>query len=266
MLKWPAPSSNLRVTRRAIDSARSSLAVLLGKGPDRGLDIQRPQLLAPSQMTIPSSLPVELLGHRADVVAARWQVEAAGKDIKSAKTEFLPNISIGALAGFIALGGGNPFTLPQRFYQVGPTLSLPIFDGGRLRANLNGKDAQYDLAVAQYNQTLVRALNEVSDGLSAMRSLDEQLAAQQRAQDAAQAGLRPGPATLQGRHRQLSGSTERAPAVAVCRARHGRAQGAEDRPARYRSSRRSAAASSRSGDVPALSTEPSSKHSNPSRS
>ena len=173
------------VSHRAIDAARSSFSVLLGKGPDRGLDIQRPRLLAPSQMTIPTSLPLELLGHRADLVAARWQVEAAGKDIKSAKTEFLPNISIGALAGFIALGGGNPFSLPQRFYQVGPTLSLPIFDGGRLRANLNGKDAQYDLAVAQYNQTLVRALNEVADGLSAMRSLDEQLAAQQRAEDAA---------------------------------------------------------------------------------
>lgn len=176
----------MALASRAIDSARSSLSVLLGKGPDRGLQIHRPQTLTPAQLAIPSSLPLELLGHRADLVAARWRVEVASKDIKAAKTQFLPNISIGALAGFIALGGGNPFTLKQRFYQVGPTLSLPIFDGGRLRANLNGKDAQYDLAVAQYNQTLVRALNQVADGLSAMRSLDEQLAAQQRAQDAAE--------------------------------------------------------------------------------
>ncbi|MEO8810571.1 MAG: efflux transporter outer membrane subunit [Rhodanobacter sp.] len=173
------------LARRAIDSARSSLSVLLGKGPDRGLEIQRPHTLTPAQLAIPSSLPVELIGHRADLVAARWRVEAASKDIKSAKTEFLPNVSIGALAGFIAVGSGSPFSLPQRFYEFGPTLSLPIFDGGRLRANLNGKDAQYDLAVAQYNQTLVRALNQVSDGVSAMRSLDEQLAAQQRAEAAA---------------------------------------------------------------------------------
>ncbi len=173
------------LAKRAIDAARSSLAVLLGKGPDRGLQIVRPQPLTPTALAVPANLPIDLLGHRADLVAARWRVEAAGKDITAAKTEFLPNISIGALAGVISMGGGNPFTLPARFYQFGPSLSLPIFDGGRLRANLSGKDAQYDLAVAQYNQTLVGALNQVADDLSALQSVREQLAAQQRAQDAA---------------------------------------------------------------------------------
>lgn len=170
---------------RAVDAARSSLSVLLGKGPDRGLQIARPQLLRPAELAVPSNLPLDLVGHRADLVAARWRVEAAGKDIKAAKTEFLPNISIGAMAGVISMGGGNPFSLPGRFYQFGPSLSLPIFDGGKLRANLSGKDAQYDLAVAQYNQTLVGALNQVADDLSALQSLQQQIDAQQRAQDAA---------------------------------------------------------------------------------
>jgi NodT family efflux transporter outer membrane factor (OMF) lipoprotein len=171
---------------RAVDAARSSLAVLLGKGPDRGMQIGRPRLLPPAALAVPTGLPLDLVGHRADLVAARWRVEAAGKDIKAAKTAFLPNISIGAMAGVISMGGGNPFTLPARFYQVGPSLSLPVFDGGRLRANLAGKDAQYDLAVAQYNQTLVGALNQVADELSALQSLQTQIAAQHRAQDAAQ--------------------------------------------------------------------------------
>ncbi|KRE85915.1 multidrug RND transporter [Rhodanobacter sp. Soil772] len=170
---------------RAVDAARSSLAVLLGKGPDRGLQIARPQLLKPAELAVPSNLPLDLVGHRADLVAARWRVEAAGKDITAAKAEFLPNISIGAMAGVISMGGGNPFSLPGRFYQFGPSLSLPIFDGGKLRANLSGKDAQYDLAVAQYNQTLVGALNQVADDLSALQSLQQQIDAQQRAQDAA---------------------------------------------------------------------------------
>ncbi len=174
------------LAKRAVDAARSSLSVLLGKGPDRGLEIARPQLLQPTALAVPANLPLELLGHRADLVAARWRVEAAGKDIKAAKTEFLPNISIGAMAGVISMGGGNPFSLAGRFYQFGPSLSLPIFDGGKLRANLSGKDAQYDLAVAQYNQTLVGALNQVTDDLSALQSVQEQLTAQQRAQDAAQ--------------------------------------------------------------------------------
>lgn len=170
---------------RAVEAARSALAVLLGKGPDRGLQIDRPRLLPPAALAVPADLPLDLVGHRADLVAARWRVEAAGKDIKATKAEFLPNISIGAMAGVIAMGGGNPFTLPARFYQVGPSISLPIFDNGRLRANLAGKDAQYDLAVAQYNQTLVGALNQVADELSALQSLQQQIAAQQRAQDAA---------------------------------------------------------------------------------
>jgi NodT family efflux transporter outer membrane factor (OMF) lipoprotein len=171
---------------RAVDAARSSLSVLLGKGPDRGLEIARPRRLPPTALAVPANLPLELLGHRADLVAARWRVEAASKDITAAKTEFLPNISIGAMAGVISMGGGNPLSLAGRFYQFGPSLSLPIFDGGRLRANLSGRDAQYDLAVAQYNQTLVGALNQVADELSALQSVQQQLAAQQRAQDAAQ--------------------------------------------------------------------------------
>ncbi|KRA33614.1 multidrug RND transporter [Rhodanobacter sp. Root627] len=171
---------------RAVDAARSSLSVLLGKGPDRGLQIARPQLLHPAELAVPSNLPLDLVGHRADLVAARWRVEAAGKDIKAAKTEFLPSISIGAMAGVVSMGGANPLSLAGRFYQFGPSLSLPIFDGGKLRANLSGKDAQYDIAVAQYNRTLVGALNQVADDLSALQSLQQQLDAQQRAQDAAQ--------------------------------------------------------------------------------
>ncbi|MFC4765580.1 efflux transporter outer membrane subunit [Dyella koreensis] len=173
------------VATRAIDAARSSLSVLLGKGPDRGLDLARPQVLKPTALTVPGNLSMDLIGHRADLVAARWRVEAASKDIKVAKTEFLPNVSIGAMAGLLNMGGGNLFTLKNRFYELGPSVSLPIFDGGRLRANLAGKDAQYDLAVAQYNQTLVAATNQVADDYNALQSVQQQIEAQQRALDAA---------------------------------------------------------------------------------
>ena len=176
---------NMALTNRTVVAARAALSVLLGKGPDRGLQIQRPQLLAQAPLTVPANLSLGLLGHRADLVAARWRVEAASKDIQATRTAFLPNISLGAMVGVIARGGDNPLTLPARFYQFGPSLSLPIFDGGRLRAQLAGKDAAYDLAAAQYNQTLVAALNQVADEFSALQSLDEQIAAQQRARDAA---------------------------------------------------------------------------------
>jgi NodT family efflux transporter outer membrane factor (OMF) lipoprotein len=176
----------MAVAQRAIDSSRTSLSVLLGKGPDRGLDIGRPAALNPSAVAIPANLPADLLGHRADLVAARWRVEAASKDIVSAKKEFLPNVSLGVMAAQLAGGSDNVFSSAARFWQVLPAISLPIYDGGRRRANLAGKDADYDLAVAQYNTTLVGALNEVSDDLSGLDSLGTQIQAQQRAQDAAQ--------------------------------------------------------------------------------
>lgn len=167
---------------RAIDAARSSLSVLLGKGPDRGLRIARPHLLHTDRMAVPDKLSIDLLGRRADLVAARWQVEAASKDIKAAKIQFLPDISLSAMAGFIAVGGStNVFQLPARTYDVGPALTLPIFDGGRLRANLAGADARYDQAVAHYNSLLIGALNEVSDLVSALSSVRSQIALEKRA-------------------------------------------------------------------------------------
>jgi len=176
---------------RAIDAARSSLSVLLGQGPDRGLSIARPQLLDPGLVAVPDRLQIDLIGRRADLVAARWQVEAASKDIKAAKTQFLPNISLSAMAGLVAVGGStNVFQLPARTYSVTPALSLPIFDGGRLRANLAATDARYDQAVAHYNQLLIGAVNEVSDLVSALASVRTQIALEQRAKQDAQKSWR----------------------------------------------------------------------------
>jgi NodT family efflux transporter outer membrane factor (OMF) lipoprotein len=168
---------------RAIDAARSALSVLLGEGPDRGLSISRPQLLNADQLVLPENMQADLIGRRADLVAARWQVEAASKDIKAARTEFLPNINLMALAGFVAVGGStNVLQLPARTYEVGPALSLPIFDGGRLRANLAGANASYDEAVARYNGLVIRAVNEVADLVSALNSVRAQIVLEKRAQ------------------------------------------------------------------------------------
>lgn len=172
---------------RAIDAARSSLSVLLGQGPDRGLAIDRPHMLDRGPAVLPDKLPLDLIGRRADLVAARWEIEAANKDVKAAKDEFLPNISISAMAGFIAVGGStNVLQLPARQYAFGPALSLPLFDGGRRRAHLAHADAEYDALVARYNSLLVSALNDVADQVSALSSVREQITLEKRAVDDAQ--------------------------------------------------------------------------------
>ncbi len=151
------------------------LAALLGKGPDRALAIKPPQLPRIPALALPDDLPVNLLGRRPDVVAARWQVEAAGHDIKAAKAKFLPNLDISSLAGLIAPSSLNLFSLTNRFYTIAPAVSLPIFEGGALRANLAGKDAARDMAVAQYNQTLVNAVKQVATEADDLRSLDSRM-------------------------------------------------------------------------------------------
>jgi len=172
---------------RAIDAARSSLSVLLGQGPDRGLSIERPHMADHGPAVLPDKLPVDLLGRRADLVAARWEIEAANKDVKSAKKEFLPNISISAMAGLIAVGGStNLLSLQARQYAFGPALSLPLFDGGRRRAHLAAADAEYDGLVARYNGLLVSALNDVSDQVSALTSVRQQIVLEKRSVDDAQ--------------------------------------------------------------------------------
>ena len=168
-------------TAQLIEAARVQLAVLLGQGPDRGLAIDHPSTLKSSELALPENLPAELIGRRPDIVAARWRVEAARRGIDAAKTQFYPNINLNGVFGFAAMSTDDLLRSTSRFGLLTPSISLPIFEGGRLRANLAGRDAEYDQAVAQYNKTLVTAFNEVAENLSQLRSLKAQLAAQQQA-------------------------------------------------------------------------------------
>lgn len=128
---------------------------------------------------LPSNLPADLVGRRPDVVAQRWRVEATHQDIDVAKAQFYPNINLAAFIGFQSIG--LPDFLQSRTAGIGPAISLPIFDGGRLRGNLAGKSADYDATVESYNQTVVDALRDVADQITVIRSIDEQRKQQQLA-------------------------------------------------------------------------------------
>ncbi|NOT86595.1 MAG: efflux transporter outer membrane subunit [Lysobacter sp.] len=171
--------------QQRIGLLRNAIAALLGQGPDRGLVIEAPSLLAVEAPALPSTLPSELLGHRPDVVAARWRVEAAARNIDAGKADFYPSLDLTAMAGLAAGRLSDLFTRDAGVALGGPALSLPIFDGPRLRGQLAGNNADYDLAVAHYDQTLVAAVREVADALQSARTLDKQIAAVAQARDAA---------------------------------------------------------------------------------
>ncbi len=181
-----AAQTDLQRVDEEIALARNQIAALLGKGPDRGLQIAKPTLLANATPTLPDDLTIGLIARRPDLVAARWRVEAASKDISVAKKEFLPDVTLNAFAGFASLDPSNLLMGMSRTFGFGPTLKLPIFEGGRLRANLKGKYAQYDIAAASYNQTLVDALRETADIVISIRSVDQQIQTQREALDLAE--------------------------------------------------------------------------------
>ncbi|WP_175686791.1 efflux transporter outer membrane subunit [Burkholderia anthina] len=167
-----------------ITTVRYQLAALLGKGPDRGLQIAAPVMNPTADVALPGNLPADLVSRRPDLVAARWQVEAAMHDVKEAKAEFFPDVNLAAGFGFDAFGWGKFLNFASRQAQFGPAIHLPIFDAGALRAQLKGRYADFDLSVANYNQTLINALNDVATQVASIRAVDRQMDDAQRALDA----------------------------------------------------------------------------------
>ena len=174
----PLPETHRQLDEldEAIALNRNQLAALAGQGPGAGARLQRPSLVLQAPLALPSALPAQLLGQRPDVVASRWQVAAQARGIDVAHAGFYPNLNLVGSLGYMATGGGMlEYLTGQKFsYSVGPAVSLPIFDGGRLRGELGEAAAGYDLAVAHYKQTLVNALKGISDQLIRRESMEKQ--------------------------------------------------------------------------------------------
>ena len=182
----------------AIALARNQIAALAGKGPDRGLALEA---AAPrdTQAGAPATLPLDLLGRRPDLVAARWRAEAAARDVDLAQAQFMPNVNLVAFAGLSSLGLDRLFRTDSGIAGVGPAVRLPVFSAAGLRAGLRGREAEYDLAVEQYNALLIDAVREVADQVQTRRALENEgreletaLGAVRRAYDLALARYRAG--------------------------------------------------------------------------
>ena len=156
-------------------ASRYQLAALLGAGPDRGLTILRPTMGVGDEIRLPDNLPADLVSRRPDLVAARWRVDAVTHQVKEAKAAFYPDINLSAMIGFDSFGFGNFLSAAARTASIGPAIHLPIFDAGALRAQLKGRYADFEYAVATYNQTLIGALSSVATELAEIRSSDAQL-------------------------------------------------------------------------------------------
>jgi len=171
----PAARADLSSIDEQIALKRYQIAALIGAGPDRGLAIARPKLSALTTLALPPSAGIDLVGRRPDIVAARSRVEAAADRIKAAHAAFYPDISLNGLVGLQALGFGNVLKGGSSYGNAGPAFSLPLFDTGRRAGDYRVARGNYDAAVADYDRTLIEALQDVANAVASRNALGTQI-------------------------------------------------------------------------------------------
>ncbi len=154
------------------------LATLSARSPV-ALSSLTPHLRDLRTVDLNANLGIDLLGHRADVMAAKYRVFAALESVEAAKLDFYPNFNLGLFAGFNSLHLNQLTQNSSAQYGVVPSLTLPLLNGGRLNAQLSAKAAEKDQAVALYNSTLLDALQEASDALVTYKNTKTQVTSSQ---------------------------------------------------------------------------------------
>src|SRR6266568_7406260 len=176
-----AEAASLAQRRAELENA---LAILAGANPGvfklSALDEANTKW-NPQPPVVPAGLPAELLERRPDVAEAERQLASANARIGVAKAAFFPVLSLTGSGGYVSGDIDSLFNWESRTWSLGPSLSLPIFAGGRNRANYKRSQAAFDESVARYRQQVLVAFGEVENSLSGIRHLVDQAAAQQRA-------------------------------------------------------------------------------------
>lgn len=179
-----AQAFDLAVTRATLEHA---IAVLVGRPPSE-VTLARTDVL-PEVPEIPVTVPTSLLERRPDIAAAERQAAAANAQIGVARAAYFPKLSLSGTGGYQASQFSNLFTLPHRFWSLGPQLAQTVFDGGAIHAQVKQNIAAYDYSVATYRQTVLSAFQDVEDNLATLNLLAQESAAEAAAVAAAEQTL-----------------------------------------------------------------------------
>jgi multidrug efflux system outer membrane protein len=158
-------------------SLREILRTLVGATPD-GLPAITAVALPDGRGRLPATLGFELLARRADLQAMRWYVQASLDQVEAARAAFYPSFDIAAFLGFDALHLGDLFHKRSRQIELIAGLTLPIFDSGRLNANLASTRAASNVLIAQYNESVLQAVRDVAQSAIELQSLQQQVTLQ----------------------------------------------------------------------------------------
>lgn len=177
--------ADLREVERQRNLLEHGLAILIGASPSLPLSVERAGPLPPPP-TLPVGLPARLLAQRPDLAGSVALLRSANAQVGVAEGAFYPSLQLTGDFGYASESLRTLAKNGSRQFEIGPlALSLPIFDGGRNRANLALSQARYDEALANHQGKLLSALREVEDALSDSEQRQQQAGAQMQAQQAA---------------------------------------------------------------------------------
>jgi NodT family efflux transporter outer membrane factor (OMF) lipoprotein len=165
-----------------------AIAVLMGQ-PPAAFSLAEVQQV-PALPDVPLGVPSQWLERRPDIASAERTVIAANAQIGVAKAAYYPDFTLSMNGGYSSSTSSHWFTLPNRFWSVGPELALTLFDGGQRSAEVDRTEAAYDQTVAQYRQTVLDGMREVEDYLSQLKVYENEAALRDEALAAARDSLR----------------------------------------------------------------------------
>jgi len=164
------------------DELENAIAVLVGENPSTfKLAVEHPENWNPAPPEIPAGLPADLLQRRPDVASAERQLASANAKIGVAKGAFFPVLTLTGSGGYLSGDVDTLFNWSSHTWSIGPSLSLPIFAGGRNKANYQRSKGAFEEAVANYREQVLVAFEDVENSLSRIQNLSAQAEAQKRA-------------------------------------------------------------------------------------
>ncbi|PQV46649.1 efflux transporter outer membrane subunit [Paraburkholderia sp. BL21I4N1] len=172
--------ADLEARTRAVAQARNALQLLVGTALPTDLPEPLPLAQQPVVTQLPTGLPSDLLLRRPDILQAEQNLVAANADIGAARAAFFPRLSLTTTLGFISPAMSGLFDDGQRAWSFSPQVTLPLFQGGRLRAELRLAEVRKSSAVTEYERAIQTAFREVADGLAGRETFGRQIEAQTR--------------------------------------------------------------------------------------
>jgi len=180
-------TAQLAMAQSVVDMYATQLAILTGNSPSWASNITTPKIRFPEKSLVRNQqIPSDLIARRPDLQALLTQIDASGLEYSAAKLDYLPSFDLQANVGYQSFGLDRFISSSSQFFSIGPVLNLPIFNGGRIDANVSAKKATNDEVIARYHEALLQALKQSADGITKVKFATQQLHSQSRATEKSQ--------------------------------------------------------------------------------